>query len=66
MYNFEFKQPKTISDAVKKPVNKDAPIPAAIKDAVKENNGADLENEAAVTKPGKERPVEEKVQDDES
>ena len=56
----------TISDAVKKPVNKDAPIPAAIKDSVKENNGADLENESAVTTPVNENPVEEKVKDDES
>ena len=56
----------TISDAVKKPVNKDAPIPAAIKDAVKENNVADLENDVAITTPANERPVEEKVKDDES
>ena len=56
----------TISDAVKKPVNNEAPIPAAIKDAVKENNVADLENEAAITTPVNERPVEEKVKDDES
>ena len=56
----------TISDAVKKPVNKAAPIPAAIKDAVKENHGAVLENEGAVASPANERPVEEKVKDDES
>ena len=56
----------TISDAVKKPVNKDAPIPAAIKDTVKENSGADIDNEAVVTTPVNESPVEEKVKDDES
>ena len=54
----------TISDAVKKPVNKDAPIPAAIK--VKENNKTDLENQAVITKPADQGPVEEKVKDDES
>ena len=56
----------TISDAVKKPVNKDAPIPAAIKDAVKENNGADPENGAVATAPLSESPIDEKVKDDES
>ena len=37
-----------------------------IKDAIKENNGADLENEVAITTPVNERPVDEKVKDDES
>ena len=54
----------TISDAVKKPVNKDAPIPAAIK--AKENDKTDLENQALITKPADQSPVEEKVKDDES
>ena len=45
---------------------KDAPIPAAIKDAVKENNGADLEKESVVNTPANDSPVEEKVKDDES
>ena len=54
----------TISDAVKKPVNKDAPLPAAFKG--KEINKTDLENQAAVTKPADQSPVEEKVIDDES
>ena len=56
----------TISDAVKKPVYKDAPIPAAIKDAVKENKGADLEKESVVNTTANDSPVEEKVKDDES
>ena len=54
----------TISDAVKKPVNNDAPTPAAIKG--RENNKTDLENQAVVTKPADQSPVEEKVKDDES
>ena len=54
----------TISDAVKKPVNKDAPLPAAFKG--KENNETDLENKAVVTNPADQSPVEEKVKDDES
>ena len=37
-----------------------------LKDAVKENNETDLENEAVVTTPVNESPVEEKVKDDES
>ena len=56
----------TISDAVKKPANKDAPIPASIKNEVKENNGADPENQAVVTEPLNESPIDEKVNDDES
>ena len=56
----------TISDAVKKPLNKDAPIPAAIKVTVKENNETELENEDVVTTPVNENAVEEKVKDDES
>ena len=56
----------TISDAVKKPVNKDAPVPAAVKYAVQENDKVDPENEAVVTTPVNESPVEEKVKDDES
>ena len=51
----------TISDAVKSPVNKDAPIPAALKGKVKGNNATELENEAVVT-----TPVDEKEKDDES
>ena len=54
----------TISDAVKKPVNKDAPLPAALKG--KENNKMDLENQAVITSPADQSPVEEKVKDDES
>ena len=54
----------TISDAVKKPVNKDAPTPAAFKG--KENNKTDLENQAVNTNPPDQSPVEEKVKDDES
>ena len=49
---------------MKKPVNKDAPIPAAIKG--KENNKTDLENQASATKPADQSHVEEKVKDDES
>ena len=57
----------TISDAVKKPLNKDVPIPAAIKGTVKDKNETELENnEAVVTTPVNEAPVEEKVKDDES
>ena len=56
----------TISDAVKKPVNKDAPIPAAIKGAVKENNKKRPRKRSSVTTPVNESPVEEKVKDDES
>ena len=37
-----------------------------LKDKVKENNKTDLENEAVVTTPANESPVEEKVKDDES
>ena len=57
----------TISDAVKKPLNKVAPIPAAIKGAVKDNNERELENnEDVVATPVNETPVEERVKDDES
>jgi large subunit ribosomal protein L3 len=56
----------TISDAVKKPLNNDAPIPAAIKGSVKDNNETDLEKESVVTTPVDETPVEEKVKNDES
>ena len=56
----------TISDAVKKPVNRDAPLPAAIKGTVKENSETDLENQAVVTATVDESPVEVKVNDDES
>ena len=56
----------TISDAVKRPVNEDAPTPAAFKGNVKVNNETDREKEAVVTTPVDESPVEEKVKDDES
>ena len=56
----------TISDAAKKPLNKDAPIPAAFKGMVKGNNETDLENEAVVTTAVDESSVEEKVKDNES
>jgi large subunit ribosomal protein L3 len=56
----------TISDAAKKPLNNDAPLPAAIKGTVKDNNESDLEKESVVTTPVDETPVEEKVKNDES
>ena len=56
----------TISDAVKKPVNTDAPIPAAIKGTVKEHIETDVQNDAVITTPENESPVEEKVEDNES
>ena len=55
----------TISDAVKKPVNKDAPIPAALRGNVEGNDKIEAEKEAAVTKSVDESPVAEKVKDDE-
>ena len=54
----------TISDAIKKPVNKDAPIPAAFK--VKENDKIAVEKEAGVTTTVDETTMAEKVKDDES
>ena len=56
----------TISDAIKKPANQDAPIPAAFKGRVQENNETELEKEAKVTKSVDEIPLEQKVKDDES
>ena len=55
----------TISDAVKKPVNKDAPIPAALRGNVEGDNKSKEEKEVAVTSAADESPVDEKVKDDE-
>ena len=56
----------TISDAVKKPLNKDAPTPAALKGKVKENDKRDAKIEASVSVPLDENSETEKVKDDES
>ena len=56
----------TISDSVKKPLNKDAPTPAALKVKLKENDKKDVEIEASVSVPLDENPETEKVKDDES
>ena len=55
----------TISDAVKKPVNKDAPIPAALKGKVEEDDKVEVKEEAKVNKSDDESPVDEKVKDNE-
>ena len=55
----------TISDAVKKPINEDAPIPAALKRKIEGNEKIEVEKEAAVTKSVDESPAAEKEKDDE-
>ena len=56
----------TISDAVKKPANQDAPLPAALKGNIKEEEKKELENEATVSASENESSEPGKVKDDES
>jgi len=51
---------------VKKPLNKDAPIPAALKGNVEENDKRDVEIEASASDPVDKNTETEKVKDDES
>ena len=56
----------TISDAVKKPLNKDAPIPASLKEKVTSDTKKEVEKETVVSSPKQESHETEKVKDDES
>ena len=56
----------TISDAAKKPLNKDAPIPAALKGNVEASDKKQVEKEATISTPVEEDAAAEKVKDDES
>ena len=56
----------TISDAVKKPINKDAPIPASLRDKAKEESQKDIEKETTGRESIGESPQTEKVKEDES
>ena len=56
----------TISDAVKKPVNKDAPIPASLREKVKEESQKGIEKESGGSGSVGESPQTEKVNEDES
>ena len=56
----------TISDAVKKPVNKDAPIPASVREKNKEESEKGIEKETAGSGSVGESLQTEKVKDDES
>ena len=56
----------TISDAVKRPVNKDAPAPAALKGSLKGDNNVKLEQETTSRDTASEETEIKKVKDDES
>ena len=56
----------TISDAVKKPANQDAPLPAALKGSIKEKENKELENEATISASENESSDTGKVKNDES
>ena len=57
---------ENILNYTKDGLDAESAIEKTIKDAVKENNGADLEKEFVVNTPANDSPVEEKVKDDES
>ena len=56
----------TISDAVKKPANQDAPLPAALKGNIKEKENKESENEATISASENESSDTGKVKNDES
>ena len=56
----------TISDAVKKPLNKDAPIPASLREKVKKENQKGAEKETEVGVAVDDSTQTEKVKEDES
>ena len=56
----------TISDAVKKPANQDAPLPAALNGKIKEDEKKELEKGATINASEKESSETGKVKDDES
>ena len=56
----------TISDAVKKPVNKDAPTPAALKGIPKQDDGIKMDKETTLSDKVSEETETKKVQEDES
>jgi large subunit ribosomal protein L3 len=56
----------TISDAVKKPANQDAPLPAALSGKIKEDEKKELEKGATINASEKESSETGKVKDDES
>ena len=56
----------TISDAVKKPVNKDAPAPAALKGSVKGDDIVEMEQETTSSDTATKDTETKKVKDDES
>ena len=56
----------TISDAAKRPVNKDAPAPAALKGSLKGDNNVKLEQETTSRDTASEETEIKKVKDDES
>ena len=56
----------TISDAVKKPANQDAPLPAALNGNIKEDEKKALEKEAIISASENKSSESGKVKDDES
>ena len=56
----------TISDAVKKPVNNDAPAPASLKGSVKGNENVKMEQETTSSDTATGESETKKVKDDES
>ena len=56
----------TISDAVKKSVNKDSPVPAALKSSVKGDDNVKIEQETTSSDKAAEETETKKVKDDES
>jgi len=56
----------TISDSVKKPANKDAPMPASLKGQIKEENQKAVEKEPEVSSAVSDSSETEKVKEDES
>ena len=56
----------TISDAVKKPANKDAPMPASLKEKIKQESQKGVEKEPEVSSPESDSSENVKVKEDES
>ena len=56
----------TISDAVKKPANKDAPMPASLKEKIKQESQKGVEKEPEVSSPESDSSETVKVKEDES
>ena len=56
----------TISDAVKKPANKEAPTPASLKEKIKEESQKSVEKVPEVSSTASDSSENEKVKEDES